>query len=179
MDMGEQAVRFQLVIRDRDAKFTAAFDHVFTAGGIQVVRTPVRAPKADPYAERWSAPSGPIRQPEAEVQADRHCDHLRREPEPRERRPITSGRSARRRRILPACLLEASSAAHRPPTQQRPDGWLEVDAPAQLPEPGPTATVGLNGCDSPRGRRTSRAGLPLRMSRNSPSGLPKAGLGEN
>lgn len=53
MDMGEQADRFQLLIRDRDAKFTAAFDHVFTAEGIQVVRTPVRAPKANAYAERW------------------------------------------------------------------------------------------------------------------------------
>jgi putative transposase len=53
MDMGEQADRFQLLIRDRDAKFTAAFDHVFTSEGIRVVRTPVRAPKANAYAERW------------------------------------------------------------------------------------------------------------------------------
>ena len=53
MNMGEQATAFQLLIRDRDAKFTAAFDHVFTAEGIQVIRTPVRAPKANAYAERW------------------------------------------------------------------------------------------------------------------------------
>ena len=53
MDMGEQADRFHLLIRDRDAKFTAAFDSVFTADGIRVVRTPVRAPKANAYAERW------------------------------------------------------------------------------------------------------------------------------
>jgi hypothetical protein len=53
MEMGARAGRFQLLIRDRDAKFTAAFDHVFTAEGIQVVRTPVRAPKANAYAERW------------------------------------------------------------------------------------------------------------------------------
>ena len=53
MDMGEQAGRFQLLIRDRDAKFTAAFDHVFTADGIRVIWTPVRAPKANAYAERW------------------------------------------------------------------------------------------------------------------------------
>ena len=53
MNMGEQAAAFELLIRDRDAKFTAAFDHVFTADGIRVVRTPVRAPKANAYAERW------------------------------------------------------------------------------------------------------------------------------
>ena len=53
MDMGEHAGRFQLLIRDRDAKFTAPFDHVFTADGIRVIRTPVRAPKANTYAERW------------------------------------------------------------------------------------------------------------------------------
>ena len=53
MDMGAHAGRFQLLIRDRDAKFTAAFDYVFTADGIQVIRTPVRAPKANAYAERW------------------------------------------------------------------------------------------------------------------------------
>jgi putative transposase len=53
MNMGEQAGRFRLLIRDRDAKFTAAFDHVFTADGIRVIRTPVRAPKGNAYAERW------------------------------------------------------------------------------------------------------------------------------
>jgi putative transposase len=42
MDMGEHAGRFQLLIRDRDA-----------ADGIRVVRTPVRAPKANAYPERW------------------------------------------------------------------------------------------------------------------------------
>jgi putative transposase len=52
MGMGAHAGRFQLLIRDRDAKF-AAFDHVFTADGIRVVRTPVRAPKANAHAERW------------------------------------------------------------------------------------------------------------------------------
>ena len=53
MEMGGQAGPFQLLIRDRDAKFTAAFDSVFTSDGIRVVRTPVRAPKANAYAERW------------------------------------------------------------------------------------------------------------------------------
>jgi hypothetical protein len=41
------------LIRDRDTKVTAAFDAVFTAEAIRIVRTPVRSPKANAIAERW------------------------------------------------------------------------------------------------------------------------------
>ena len=62
----------------------------------------------------------PIRQAVAQVPADRQRDHLRRETEPGKRRPVDVR-----------------------------TGRLELDAPAQLPQPGPTATAGLDGRNRP------------------------------
>jgi putative transposase len=44
-----------LLLRDRDAKFTRAFDEVFRSEGADVLITPVQAPNANAYAyaERW------------------------------------------------------------------------------------------------------------------------------
>jgi putative transposase len=53
MQLAEQQRPFQLLIHDRDTKFSRAFDEVFRSEGIEVIRTPVRAPNANAFAERW------------------------------------------------------------------------------------------------------------------------------
>jgi putative transposase len=52
-ELTERAQPVKFLIRDRDTKFTDSFDEVFRSEGIRVIRTPVRAPCANAFAERF------------------------------------------------------------------------------------------------------------------------------
>jgi len=52
-DLVDRGRSIKFLVRDRDTKFTAAFDEVFRSEGIRVIKTPVRSPRANAFAERW------------------------------------------------------------------------------------------------------------------------------
>ena len=52
MDLGDRATTVKFLLRDRDARFTRAFDTIFAADGIRILTSPPRAPRANAICER-------------------------------------------------------------------------------------------------------------------------------
>jgi putative transposase len=50
---GQALAACKALVRDRGSQFTAAFDEIFRTEGIKVLKTPVRTPVANAFAERW------------------------------------------------------------------------------------------------------------------------------
>ena len=52
-ELEETGCRFTRLIRDRDGKFTDAFDAIFASLGIEVLKSAPQAPRMNAYAERF------------------------------------------------------------------------------------------------------------------------------
>jgi transposase InsO family protein len=52
-ELTEREPNIRFLIRDNDKKFTGAFDTIFHAEGVDVIPTPVHAPNANAFMERW------------------------------------------------------------------------------------------------------------------------------
>ena len=52
-DLEGHARQFRLLLHDRDTKFAPDSDAVMASAGIEALRTPVQAPRANAFAERW------------------------------------------------------------------------------------------------------------------------------
>jgi hypothetical protein len=54
MNLGARAGQFRFLIRDRDSKFMAAFDDVFAGQDTRIIKTQVRSPRANSFADRYA-----------------------------------------------------------------------------------------------------------------------------
>jgi putative transposase len=53
MNLADRKQPFRFLLHDRDRKFSGAFDEIFRSDSVKIIRTPIRAPNANAYTERW------------------------------------------------------------------------------------------------------------------------------
>ncbi|MDT4991575.1 MAG: putative transposase [Actinoplanes sp.] len=129
MDLDQRADGLRFLLRDPDAKFTAAFDTVFSAAGIEVIRTPPQAPRANAFAERgvgtvrrectdrmliageWHLAAVLASYTSHYNEYRPHCALGQRPPQPRPQVPASADTSVQRRSILDGLVNEYSQAA--------------------------------------------------------------------
>jgi len=59
MDLGDRVAIINFLLRDRDSRFTTAFDAVFAADGIRILTSPPGAPRANAMWKRMIASAVP------------------------------------------------------------------------------------------------------------------------
>jgi len=129
MELGDRGRRVRFLIHDRDKKFPRAFDAIFAAEGISVIRTPFQAPTANAHLERWVGSVRRERLDRILIFGQRQLTHVLRvytrhynEHRPHRAlslRPARPGRHSRGAgRPRPAlCLGPAARLARRPPAR--------------------------------------------------------------
>jgi hypothetical protein len=104
--------RMRFLVHDRDSKFATAFDDVFRSERIKAIHTPIRAPQANAYAERF------VRTVRAEcldrllIIGRRHVEHVLR---------VYTAHYNRERPSLRTRSTHARPDKHRTPTDERRD----------------------------------------------------------
>jgi len=158
IDLDEHAHRFRFLIRDRDAKFTAAFDTVFAAAGIELLKIPTagaeservcravgthgthRVPRLAPDLEPAPPSAGPHRLPDA-------LQHGTSPPRPQPRRPSPGLGAAHPLRAHQAGRTRARPTSRCPrwPDPRIPPRGLTAHRPRSAPRNGHTSPTAARG----------------------------------